>query len=274
MLDHDYVEVCRLAIRAFDFLSGAEDGIYVVVDGGVVVRDSNADFFLAPGELLFIRRGTYVVGAGERESHVLWIPLSSRFLQDFVRRYGSLLSGIERCEQTCGSAIAFSHTPLLTDCVESLKRLMVHEYPPMLAMLRAEELLMLLMFSPQGPLLMSVLRQKGNRHVERLQTFMEQNYLKEWRLEEFAREFGVSLTVFKELFHSVYAKSPRTWISEQRISYAHHLLLNSEGSIVEVAMESGFSSQSYFTQCYRRHFGCTPSRARQGKGKFHLDEVI
>ena len=36
-------------------------------------------------------------------------------------------------------------------------------------------------------------------------------------------------------------------------------------SIVDIAMEAGFSSQSYFTQSYRRRFGCTPSRSRQGR---------
>ena len=75
----------------------------------------------------------------------------------------------------------------------------------------------------------------------------------------------MGLTSFKELFGSVYGVSPRAWISERRILYAHHLLLNSEMSIVDIAMESGFSSQSYFTQSYRRRFGCTPSRSRQGK---------
>ena len=112
---------------------------------------------------------------------------------------------------------------------------------------------------------MAVLRQQGNRHVERLQAFMETHYLQEWRLSEFAREFGMGLTTFKELFGSVYGVSPRAWISERRILYAHHLLLNTEMSIVDIAMESGFSSQSYFTQSYRRRFACTPSRSRQGK---------
>ncbi len=138
-------------------------------------------------------------------------------------------------------------------------------YVLMLACLKIEELLMLFAFSPQGPLLMSVLRQLSNRHVERLQLFMEKHYLNEWKLSDFSREFGMGLTTFKELFGSVYGVSPRAWISERRILYAHQLLLNSDMSIVDIAMEAGFSSQSYFTQSYRRRFGCTPSRSRQGK---------
>ena len=128
--------------------------------------------------------------------------------------------------------------------------------------LRISELLLLLSYSDQGALLLSKLRQLSNRQAARLQTFMESNYLKEWRLSEFARTFGMGLTTFKELFNTVYATSPRCWISEKRIMYAHQLLVNTAMSIVEVSMEAGFSSQSYFTQSYRKRFGYTPSKSR------------
>lgn len=215
--------------------------------------------------MLFVRRGSYVVSTKGKDSRILWIPLSAQFLQGFVQRFGALLSEVERCDEPVPGIIAFAATPLLAGCVKGLKELLVHEHPPMLACLKIEELLMLFAFSPQGPLLMSVLRQLSNRHVERLQLFMEKHYLNEWKLSDFSREFGMGLTTFKELFGSVYGVSPRAWISERRILYAHQLLLNSDISIVDIAMEAGFSSQSYFTQSYRRRFGCTPSRSRQGK---------
>ncbi|MBM1190905.1 helix-turn-helix transcriptional regulator [Pseudomonas weihenstephanensis] len=256
---------CRWCIPAFEFMSNTEEGIVVLIEGSLTVQDVNTTLSLAPGELIFARRGNYVVSTGGQETRVLWIPLSVTRLQSFVQRFGALLSEVERCEEPGSGMIAFASTPLLADCIKGLKGLLVHEHPPALAVLRTEELLMLLAFSPQGPALMAVLRQQGNRHVERLQAFMETHYLQEWRLSEFAREFGMGLTTFKELFGSVYGVSPRAWISERRILYAHHLLLNTEMSIVDIAMESGFSSQSYFTQSYRRRFACTPSRSRQGK---------
>jgi AraC-like DNA-binding protein len=264
-LGRKQIRLCRWSIPAFEFLSNCEEGIYIVLEGQFTIQDCNATLCLMPGELMFARRGNYVVSTGEYDCRLLWIPLSVGFLQNFIQRFGALLGEVERCEEPGVSLIAFASTPLLASCVKGLEGLLVHEHPPMLALLRVEELLMLFAFSPQGPALMSVLRQQGNRHVERLQAFMEQHYLKEWKLSEFSREFGMGLTTFKELFGSVYGVSPRAWISERRILYAHHLLLNSEMSIVDVAMESGFSSQSYFAQSYRRRFACTPSRSRQGK---------
>ncbi len=49
----------------------------------------------------------------------------------------------------------------------------------------------------------------------------------------------MGLTTFKELFGTVYGISPRAWISERRILYAHQLLLNGKMSIVDIAMEAG-----------------------------------
>ena len=73
----------------------------------------------------------------------------------------------------------------------------------------------------------------------------------------------MGLTTFKELFGSVYGTSPRAWISERRLLFSHQLLLNTQMSIVDVSQwKQGFSSQSYFTQSYRKRFGFTPSKAR------------
>ncbi|QBM98888.1 transcriptional regulator ExsA [Pseudomonas aeruginosa] len=264
-LGRKQITSCHWNIPTFEYRVNKEEGVYVLLEGELTVQDIDSTFCLAPGELLFVRRGSYVVSTKGKDSRILWIPLSAQFLQGFVQRFGALLSEVERCDEPVPGIIAFAATPLLAGCVKGLKELLVHEHPLMLACLKIEELLMLFAFSPQGPLLMSVLRQLSNRHVERLQLFMEKHYLNEWKLSDFSREFGMGLTTFKELFGSVYGVSPRAWISERRILYAHQLLLNSDMSIVDIAMEAGFSSQSYFTQSYRRRFGCTPSRSRQGK---------
>ena len=216
-------------MSAFNVIEHTQEGIYILLEGYMTWQDCTDTYELSANELMFVRRGNYAVCTGEAPCHLLWLPLSNTFLQGFLQRFGSLLSDVPRIDAM------------------------------------APSLLFLLAFGESGPQLMSILRQLSNRQVERLQHFMEKHYLMEWKLSEFAKEFGMGLTTFKELFGSIYGVSPRAWISERRILYAHQLLLNSEMSIVDIAMEAGFSSQSYFTQSYRRRFGCTPSRARHGK---------
>ncbi|MBS9422201.1 helix-turn-helix transcriptional regulator [Photorhabdus caribbeanensis] len=259
------ISLFQRSMPAFNVIEHPQEGIYILLEGEMTWQDSTNTYDISHNELLFVRRGSYAAKTRSDTCKLLWLPLSTTFLHGFLQRFGTLLSEVERHNMPTPELIAFTSSPLLSQSINGLVDLLAHDYPAALGQLRTEELLLLMAFGEQGSLLMSVLRQLSNRQVERLQSFMENHYLKEWKLSEFAKEFGMGLTTFKELFRSVYGISPRAWISERRILYAHQLLLNSEMSIVDISMEAGFSSQSYFTQSYRRRFNCTPSRARYGK---------
>ncbi|PHM31078.1 helix-turn-helix transcriptional regulator [Xenorhabdus innexi] len=254
----------QLAMPNFDILEHKQRGLYILLDGEMVWKDSTNTYHIKSNDILFTHPGKYAAKTNTKNCQILWLPLNMEFFRNFTKRFGRLLINIERHDFPDYRLIHFHKFPLLTESIRGLAKLLAHECPPALIQLRCEELLLLLALEKQGALLMSVLRKLSNRQVERLQAFMETHYLKEWRLNDFAREFGMGLTSFKELFSSVYGTSPRAWISEQRILYAHQLLLNSEMSIADITLESGFSSQSYFTQSYRKRFGYTPNRARYG----------
>ncbi len=255
----------QLIMPDFNILEHKQRGLYILLDGEMVWKDGINTYHMTSNEILFTHPGSYAAKTNTTGCQVLWLPLHMEFLRRFLTRFGPLLSQIERLEYPAHRLIPFNQFPLLAESIRGLANLLAHDYPPALIQLRVEELLLLLSLGKQGPLLMSILRKLSNRQEERLQIFMEAHYLKEWRLNDFAHEFGMGLTSFKELFNSVYGTSPKAWISEQRLLYAHQLLLNSEMSIADISLESGFSSQSYFTQSYRRRFGCTPNRARYGK---------
>nr|CAC9122866.1 Uncharacterised protein [Providencia rettgeri] len=136
------------------------------------------------------------------------------FLRSFIANHGTELSEIDRNEGLPCDIIKFNSSPLIEEIKSSLNTFVNNEYPDVIFSLRVSELLLLLSYSEQGALLLSNFRQLSSRQIERLQMFMENNYLKEWKLSEFARTFGMGLTTFKELFNSVYATSPRAWISE------------------------------------------------------------
>ncbi|HHH1376679.1 TPA: virulence regulon transcriptional activator VirF [Yersinia enterocolitica] len=263
------LEIIKLewATPIFKVVEHSQDGLYILLQGQISWRNSSQTYDLDEGNMLFLRRGSYAVRCGTKEPcQLLWIPLPGSFLSTFLHRFGSLLSEIRRDNATPKPLLIFNISPILSQSIQNLCAILERsDFPSVLTQLRIEELLLLLAFSSQGTLFLSALRHLGNRPEERLQKFMEENYLQGWKLSKFAREFGMGLTTFKELFGTVYGISPRAWISERRILYAHQLLLNGKMSIVDIAMEAGFSSQSYFTQSYRRRFGCTPSQARLTK---------
>ena len=49
---------------------------------------------------------------------------------------------------------------------------------------------------------------------------------------------------------------------EQRIKKSTNLLLTTNYSLTQIAFECGFSSQSYFSYVFKRHYGVSPSKYR------------
>ncbi|EPE1184540.1 helix-turn-helix transcriptional regulator [Providencia stuartii] len=239
-------------------------GLIIIEKGSLIWESPTSIETLHCGDILYHKQGSYALKSTDDESdcEFLWISLEDQFLREFINLYGSQLSEIERTETNSYDVIRFTTSTLIDELKNSFKAIVDQQYPRLLVTLRISEFLLLLSYSEQGSKLLANLRQLSNRQAERLQNFMENNFLKEWKLADFAKTLGMGLTTFKELFNAVYSTSPRSWISEKRIMYAHQLLVNTQMSIVEISMEAGFSSQSYFTQSYRKRFGYTPSKSR------------
>jgi len=55
------------------------------------------------------------------------------------------------------------------------------------------------------------------------------------------------------------------YLLEYRIKKSQELLNNSRLSIAEIAQSSGFTTQSYYSSCFKRLTGCTPGAYRKRK---------
>ncbi|MDR6627644.1 AraC family transcriptional regulator [Caulobacter segnis] len=85
-------------------------------------------------------------------------------------------------------------------------------------------------------------------------------------VQELARELRLSAGRFSRNFKARFGASPRVWIGLQRIRQAKRLMLESQASLSEIALECGFADQAHFTNAFRRATGIPPGawrRARQ-----------
>jgi AraC family transcriptional regulator, glycine betaine-responsive activator len=53
---------------------------------------------------------------------------------------------------------------------------------------------------------------------------------------------------------------------ELRLSKARNLLMQTDMSVINVALACGFASPSHFSKCYRAHYSTTPYRERGSQG--------
>lgn len=77
-----------------------------------------------------------------------------------------------------------------------------------------------------------------------------------------AHKIGISTRQLERLFGKYLNASPKKYFLEMRLDRARHLLLQTEMSIVDVAMACGFQSPGHFSRAFRTNFGVAPMRQR------------
>lgn len=87
---------------------------------------------------------------------------------------------------------------------------------------------------------------------------------KEWdnpelKVEDFDQALGMSKTQVYRKFMYLTGKSPNSFLKEYRLNRALEIINKNIYTISEIAYETGFNSQSYFSKCFRRRFELLPS---------------
>ena len=111
---------------------------------------------------------------------------------------------------------------------------------------------------------LSVPARIGVRHpklVTIIQT-MEQNTEEPISPSELAKGVAMSTRQLERLFRRYLNRSPKRYYMELRLEKARNLLLQTDMSVINVALACGFTSPSHFSKCYRNHFNRTPYRER------------
>ena len=85
---------------------------------------------------------------------------------------------------------------------------------------------------------------------------------RQWKIEDMARQTGVSPTWFGKLYRAQYGLSPKQDVLRARIEYAKSLLAYSDSSLQDIAQLSGFQNEYYFNRSFHSHTGVTPGEYR------------
>jgi transcriptional regulator GlxA family with amidase domain len=91
---------------------------------------------------------------------------------------------------------------------------------------------------------------------------MENNIELPLSLPAIAKRCNLSLRQIERLFHKYRNMTPSQYYLSLRLSHAKRLLLNTNRSVIDISIATGFETQSYFTACYRKHFGSSPRSHR------------
>ncbi len=90
--------------------------------------------------------------------------------------------------------------------------------------------------------------------------YIEANYRREdLYTPDLAEMSGIGETYYRAIFISVFQVPPARYIQNYRIEKAKELLVNSTGSIEDIAVSVGFANSSYFCKVFKSVTGLTPT---------------
>lgn len=93
--------------------------------------------------------------------------------------------------------------------------------------------------------------------------YVKSNLAKEIHLKDIAQAVFLSPCHLSRKFKQVTGKSVIEFVQEIRLSKAEELLKDSELTITEIAYQAGFTDSAYFTNCFKKRTGKTPTQYRK-----------
>jgi AraC family transcriptional regulator len=101
------------------------------------------------------------------------------------------------------------------------------------------------------------------RILRRLLDRIKSDPLAHFDLTSLAAETGYSKRHFLRTFRVSTGLSPYQYILRVRLERARQLMHERSLTLLDIALESGFTSNAHFSNVFRQHFGVTPSHFRR-----------
>lgn len=104
---------------------------------------------------------------------------------------------------------------------------------------------------------------KQEQRVKQILEYMKSRYAEYITIEDIAREVNISRTECFRCFQKITGQSPMEYLTFYRLQQAAHKLRNTDSSITEICITSGFSQPSYFGKKFRQYYGLSPLKYRK-----------
>ncbi len=104
---------------------------------------------------------------------------------------------------------------------------------------------------------------ENNRLIRDAMNYISTNFSSPVTLQEVADYLHLNPSYFSRIFKQSFGSTFKEYLTQVRIEDSKRLLLNTDYSLQDIAMASGFHSQSYFTSVFKKYTGMTPGQYRK-----------
>lgn len=151
-----------------------------------------------------------------------------------------------------------------TSSIDLMLKLIADDHGETLAGAVADQLIYTSIRTDQDTQRLSVPTRIGVRHpkLSTVIQMMESNIEEPISPSLLARDVSMSTRQLERLFRRYLNRSPKRYYMELRLQKARNLLMQTDMSVINVALACGFASPSHFSKCYRSQYNTTPYRER------------
>jgi len=151
-----------------------------------------------------------------------------------------------------------------TSAIDLMLALIARDHGEELASTVADQLIYASIRTDQDTQRLSIPTRIGVRHPKLAEVIriMEANIEEPISPAVLAETVGLSTRQLERLARRYLGRSPKRYYMELRLGRARNLLMQTDMSVINVAIACGFASPSHFSKCYRAHYGTTPYRER------------
>ena len=236
--------------------------ISIVLSGEQKIKTYDDEIIhVKPNEVLFIPRGMYYISDlipkdGE------FVSLLFYFDDSIIQEFLSTSKVTEISNKAVPDYLKFGVVPSLNLFAESL--ISIYQTQNLrnknFLNLKILELLYLLNGLAKEQQFANFLFRLTLPKKRNIKVFMEKNYDKPFKMEDYAYLTGRSLSTFRRDFKSFYNITPQKWIKEKRLEKAVNILNQKEISVTDLAFEVGYENISYFIKEFKNKVGQSPKQ--------------
>ena len=101
------------------------------------------------------------------------------------------------------------------------------------------------------------------RQLRKVEDYVGEHLAEDIAVETLAGLVDLSSFHFSRVFKQATGMSPLQFVTRERVTRAQQMIRETSRSLIEIALEVGYTSPSHFAQVFRRVAGVTPTEFRQ-----------
>lgn len=235
-------------------------------------RRNNGFLFVWEGEATFFdeQRKKIVVSNGD----LAFLPKNKKYRMEYTASSTTfVVVNFDLCDKNNNDIALFEDIVLVAkdDVTRRIAKIMTNfelcsVSKTMETTFRKKELTYRLLGTIYAPRFSLVSRSEINEQIEEGVHLLEQTYLENLPIKQYAEASHVSVNTFRNVFQKEFGTSPLKYRNRLRIERAKELLSESGFTVAEAAYASGFENIGYFCRYYRQVTGESPGDTKR---KYH-----